>query len=337
MVNSLPHFVHFALSTTGWKVVSPDTFHFHPGEILPHDPVEAVAAFRKRHGDARVALEDAVDLGDVIGRDPLVAERRRGDEGAAGRDHRAAVLREGWYTNNRKSIGFGAEAPVPDWLDFELWQGPAPRRPFRDNLVHYNWHWYWDTGNGDTGNTGPHQLDLARWGMNLFAPRPLSATNATFVDGLGGTSGGIRSEFGVEPTDTVTPVGWWAADEAGHVGADAGVQALLLSEGREIEVDQGAAVDVDVVEAGAHRLDRDVADRTQLGPRIVDRVGKPNAALFQEPLRAAGHVRADCLAHFVAGNAGGVSRTSVIVRSEISTSGLDKLKPSAFSPRNSRR
>jgi len=50
-------------------------------------------------------------------------------------------------------------------VDYDLWLGPAPRRPFNRNRFHYNWHWHWDTGDGDTGNQGPHQFDIARWGL----------------------------------------------------------------------------------------------------------------------------------------------------------------------------
>jgi predicted dehydrogenase len=50
-------------------------------------------------------------------------------------------------------------------VDYNLWLGPAPLRPFNRNRFHYNWHWHWDYGNGDTGNQGPHQFDIARWGL----------------------------------------------------------------------------------------------------------------------------------------------------------------------------
>jgi predicted dehydrogenase len=50
-------------------------------------------------------------------------------------------------------------------VDYDLWLGPAPKRAFNRNRFHYNWHWHWDYGNGDTGNQGPHQFDIARWGL----------------------------------------------------------------------------------------------------------------------------------------------------------------------------
>ena len=63
----------------------------------------------------------------------------------------------------RKSIGFKPNTNPPANLDFDIWLGPAPRQPYHQNLVHYEWHWFWDFGNGDIGNQGVHQMDIARW------------------------------------------------------------------------------------------------------------------------------------------------------------------------------
>jgi len=66
----------------------------------------------------------------------------------------------------RDSYGTAVEGEVPAGFHYERWRGPAPMIPYSERRTHYVWHWYWDTGNGDTGNTGPHQLDIARWGLN---------------------------------------------------------------------------------------------------------------------------------------------------------------------------
>jgi predicted dehydrogenase len=63
----------------------------------------------------------------------------------------------------RESIGFKPNATPPANLDYNIWLGPAPHQPYNGNFVHYNWHWFWDFGNGDIGNQGVHQMDIARW------------------------------------------------------------------------------------------------------------------------------------------------------------------------------
>src|SRR5205814_9501067 len=74
----------------------------------------------------------------------------------------------------RGDIGFKPTKAPPGELDFNLWTGPAPQQPYHENLVHYRWHWFWDFGNGDIGNQGVHQIDIARW-MIPGATMPKSA------------------------------------------------------------------------------------------------------------------------------------------------------------------
>jgi predicted dehydrogenase len=81
----------------------------------------------------------------------------------------------------RGSIGVKPDGKVPEGVDYNIWLGPAPERPFNPNRFHYNWHWFWDYGNGDLGNQGIHQMDLARWGIGKAEfPKAVMASGGRF-------------------------------------------------------------------------------------------------------------------------------------------------------------
>lgn len=81
-----------------------------------------------------------------------------------------------WYVNTRKSIGTGKVVPVPATLDWDLWQGPAPRQPYKDNVQPYNWHWFRTWGTGETLNNGTHEVDICRWALGVDYPNRVTAT-----------------------------------------------------------------------------------------------------------------------------------------------------------------
>jgi predicted dehydrogenase len=87
---------------------------------------------------------------------------------------------KGWYSNVRKSMGTGREVPVPPELDWDLWQGPAPRRPYKDNIHPYNWHWLRHWGTGEALNNGTHSIDLCRWALGVDYPNSVSSSGGRY-------------------------------------------------------------------------------------------------------------------------------------------------------------
>jgi predicted dehydrogenase len=97
-------------------------------------------------------------------------------DGIIGRPYMAKA----WYANVRKSIGVGKEISVPPQLDWELWQGPAPRRPYQDNVHPYNWHWFRNYGTGETLNNGTHEVDVCRWALAVDYPKRVTSSGGRY-------------------------------------------------------------------------------------------------------------------------------------------------------------
>jgi len=94
------------------------------------------------------------------------------------------VVSKGYCCKPRWSIGYKPPGDPPKELDFNLWLGPAPEQPYHGNLVHYNWHWFWDTGNGDIGNQGVHEMDVARWAIkDSTLPKSVVSMGGRWVNG----------------------------------------------------------------------------------------------------------------------------------------------------------
>jgi predicted dehydrogenase len=97
-------------------------------------------------------------------------------DGSIGR----AYFAKAWYSNTRGSIGRGKVVAVPATLDWELWQGPAPRREYTDNIHPYNWHWFKNYGTGESLNNGTHEVDVCRWALDVTYPRSVNASGGRY-------------------------------------------------------------------------------------------------------------------------------------------------------------
>jgi Oxidoreductase family, C-terminal alpha/beta domain len=138
-----------------------------------HDMFEArqiVAAARKYD---RLVQQDSQSRSAVALRDAVQKMR----DGLIGDVYMARGLCFKW----RDTIGRAPVEPVPAGVDYDLWLGPAPKHAFTKNRFHYNWHWFWDYGNGDLGNQGIHEVDIARWGLGVKYPTKVSAMGGHFM------------------------------------------------------------------------------------------------------------------------------------------------------------
>jgi predicted dehydrogenase len=88
---------------------------------------------------------------------------------------------EAYYSNNRGSIGKGKEIAVPKTLDWDLWQGPAPRESYRDNIHPYNWHWFKTWGTGEMHNNGTHEVDICRWALGVDLPESVTSFGGKYT------------------------------------------------------------------------------------------------------------------------------------------------------------
>ncbi|MEE1964216.1 Gfo/Idh/MocA family oxidoreductase [Allomuricauda taeanensis] len=88
---------------------------------------------------------------------------------------------EAYYSNNRESIGKGKAIAVPQTLDWELWQGPAPRENYRDNIHPYNWHWFRNWGTGEIHNNGAHEIDICRWALGVNLPETVTSFGGKYT------------------------------------------------------------------------------------------------------------------------------------------------------------
>jgi predicted dehydrogenase len=145
--------------------------HVYVEKPLSHNPREgemAIAAARK--------YDRVVQMGAQRRSAPILTQGiEQLHNGIIGR----VYLAKTWYTNSRKSLVL-KPAAVPSWLDYELWQGPAPRATYQENLIHYNWHWLWNYGTGEALNNGTHEVDVARWGLGVEFPTRVTSVGGRY-------------------------------------------------------------------------------------------------------------------------------------------------------------
>jgi predicted dehydrogenase len=166
-------------------IAAPDHWHA-PAALLAmqagkHVYLEKPSSHNPHEGEMLIKASKmygkAVQLGNQRRSFPKVIEGMQAlKDGVIGRPY----FGKGWYANNRGPIGTGQESVVPEWLDWDLWQGPAPRSTYKDNLVHYNWHWFWHWGTGEALNNGTHMIDLLRWGLGVDYPVKVSSNGGRY-------------------------------------------------------------------------------------------------------------------------------------------------------------
>jgi predicted dehydrogenase len=147
--------------------------HVYVEKPCSHNPAEGalLVAVQKKYGKL-------VQMGSQQRSSPHTIEmKKKIDDGLIGDPYFGKT----WYSNTRKSIGHGQPASVPVTLDWDLWQGPAPRQAYTDNVQPYNWHWFRKWGTGETLNNGTHEVDVARYLMGVEFPERVTSSGGRYA------------------------------------------------------------------------------------------------------------------------------------------------------------
>ena len=166
-------------------IATPDHWHT-PMAVLglkagKHVYVEKPSSHNPREGELLVMAQKKYDkhvqVGDQQRSSPhTIKIIQQIHDGLIGR----AYYAKAWYSNTRKSMGTGKVVPVPEWLNWELWQGPAPRSEYKDNIAPYNWHWLRRYGTGESLNNGTHEVDVCRWALGVDFPERVTASGGRY-------------------------------------------------------------------------------------------------------------------------------------------------------------
>ena len=166
-------------------IAAPDHWHLHASILAlkagKHVYVEKPCGHNP--GEGELLIEAQKKYGKILqmgnqqrSSNHTIEALRLVKEGIIGRVYQGKAF----YANTRGTIGRGKPAPIPRWLDWELWQGPAPRLEYKDNIVHYNWHWFWRWGTGEACNNGTHEVDVCRWFLDVDYPAKVSSTGGRY-------------------------------------------------------------------------------------------------------------------------------------------------------------
>jgi predicted dehydrogenase len=280
-------------------IAAPDHWHA-PAAILAskagkHVYLEKPCSHNPNEGELLVAAsakyKNVIQMGNQRRSFPnVVAGIGELKAGVIGRPYFAKT----WYTNNRPSIGRGKEVPVPSWLNYDLWQGPAPRKPYKDNLIHYNWHWFWHWGTGEALNNGTHFVDLARWGLGVDYPVRVTSAGGRYRyqdDWETPDTQVITLEF-----DNNTSMTWEGVSCNGRLIEGSGVGVIFACENGSLRIDGGNAYSV-YDENG--KMIKEVSAKTQIDARNLS---NPSANLdsahisnFLDAIRIGTPLNADIL------------------------------------------
>ena len=248
-------------------VTAPDHWHA-PAAILAckagkHVYLEKPCSHNPREGElvveAAKKYNRVIQMGNQRRSWPnVMAGIKEVHDGAIGRPYFAKT----WYTNNRGPIGVGKVAPVPDWLNYDLWQGPAPRQPYKDNVIHYNWHWFWNWGTGEALNNGTHMVDLARWGLQVDYPTRVTSAGGRYH---------YRDDWETPDTQVITldfddkaSITWEGRSCNGHRVEGSSVGVIFYGETGALQIDSGNAYKIFDLK---NKLVKNVENDVQVDPR----------------------------------------------------------------------
>ncbi len=169
------------------SIATPDHWHA-PMAVLglkagKHVYVEKPSSHNPREGELLIAAQKKygklVQVGDQQRSSPISIKliQQIQDGSLIGR----AYFAKAWYENDRKSMGIGKPVAVPDTLNWDLWQGPAPRSEYKDNIHPYNWHWLFRYGTGESLNNGTHEVDVCRWALQAEYPDRVTASAGRYA------------------------------------------------------------------------------------------------------------------------------------------------------------